>query len=280
MSTPERLAPSQGHAARFGSLLRELRIAQGWTQTELGRQIRMSDSAISKFETGERVPPEDIAESLDRVLKAGGRLLEAWDRINDNPNARWLRRLLSLEANAATILHFSSGIPALLQTERYARAMLARGMSFYGGTLEEKVQYRMQRSSVLHRSDPPVFSALIFESALDLAADTTEVMREQLQHLAETAERPHVHLRVIPNNSRGLVAHGLMSITQPRSGRRRTLYTATFNRGMFSTNPEELAWHEALYEHVQQGALTEEQSRAFIVKSIEEKYPCAPPDLN
>ncbi|MGW1074840.1 helix-turn-helix domain-containing protein [Streptomyces sp. NPDC002537] len=279
MPTPERLTPSKAYAARFGALLRELRIAQGWTQAELGRQVRMSDSAISKFETGERVPPPDIAEMLDKALGANGCLLAEWDGINDNSDARWAHRMLSLEANAASIHHFSIGIPALLQTESYARAFLTRGMSFYGGNLEDKVQFRMQRGRILHREDPPLLSALIFESALDLNASTNEVMREQLQHLAEMSERPHVHLRVILNNSHGLIVHGHMSITKPRSGRMPTLYTATVKRGMFSTDPDELAWHQALFEEVQRGALTEDQSTAFLEKSVEEKYPCSPSSL-
>ncbi|MEU5420276.1 Scr1 family TA system antitoxin-like transcriptional regulator [Streptomyces sp. NPDC020799] len=104
-------------------------------------------------------------------------------------------------------------------------------------------------------------------------------MREQLQHLTEMSEKPHMLLQIIPNTSHGLVAHGLMTIINPRSRRPPTLYTATYNRGIFSANPEEVSWHEALYEHAQRGALNEEQSRAFIAKSIEEKYPCAPHDL-
>ncbi|MCC3769672.1 helix-turn-helix transcriptional regulator [Streptomyces sp. UNOC14_S4] len=276
MSTSKPLDPSRGYAAQFGIVLRELRIARGWTQAELGVEIRLSDSAISKFETGERVPPEDIVDLLDKVLGANGRLIEEWDSISESADARWARRLFAVEASAATIHYFAMDIPPHLQTESYARALLVRGMAFYGGDLEEKVQIRMRRVSALHRDPPPQFSALIYESALGQVAGTAGVMRDQLLCLAKMSEEPHVHLQVIPNNSSGLMAFGNMMITKPRAGKRSTLYTATFNRARFSTNPEELAWHEALYRHVQLGALTEEQSRELIVNSVEEKYPCAP----
>jgi transcriptional regulator with XRE-family HTH domain len=279
MFTPERLFLSQGYTTPFGNLLRELRIAQGLKQSELGKAVSISGSAISKFETGERMPPRDITELLDTVLQAHGRLLRAWDEIKNIANPRWAHRLISLEETAAAIHHFSTGIPAPLQTESYARAIMARGMDFYGGDLEEKVQFRKQRGSSLRHASPPIFSALIFEQALDLVVGTPEVMREQLDHLAEMSEKPHMHLRVIPNDGCGLVIHGHMSIIVPRSGKTPTLYTASFNRANFSTDPDELAWHKALFDHMQQSALTEEQSREFIVKLAEEKYPCAPPAL-
>ncbi|MFI9723573.1 Scr1 family TA system antitoxin-like transcriptional regulator [Streptomyces sp. NPDC052396] len=275
MADPERLDPSQHIVARYGARLREQRLRKGWSRAQLGKAVAMSYSAIAKFEAGERVPTQDIAEGLDRALDAKGSLFEAWDSINDSPDARWARRMKRLEASAGAIRHLTNGIPAFLQTEHYARAVLARGIEIYGGNLEEKVQYRMRMKSILFGLNPPEFSTVIGESALCTVVGTAEIMREQLEHLSLASERPHVHLRVVPFDNHVPVSHGQMTILSPKTGKPPTLYTAMFGRGVFNTNSRDVEWHNALYDHVQREALTEEESRAFIRKAIEEKYPCA-----
>ncbi|MBH1937122.1 helix-turn-helix domain-containing protein [Streptomyces sp. AV19] len=277
MPAPKRLDPSPDIVARFGSMIRDLRLRKGWSRTRLGKEVALSYSAIAKFEAGERIPTPDIAKALDRVLDANGALLEEWDHLNNGPDARWARRLEKLEANAGAIHHLAVGIPVLLQTENYARAMLARGMEFFGGDLEEKVQYRMRRRAVLDAPDPPFFSAVINEAALCLIAGTDAVMREQLEHLVHMSEQPHVHLHVVPFDSRGLVAPGQVTVLFPRTGRPPTLYTVALERGIFSTNSREVQRHEGLYDHVRRGALPETESRTFIRKTVKEKYPCAYP---
>lgn len=50
------------------SKLKELRLAKGLTQTELGRRIRIAPSAISAVEAGDRRPWKNFRKRVARVI--------------------------------------------------------------------------------------------------------------------------------------------------------------------------------------------------------------------
>ncbi|MBC2874204.1 MULTISPECIES: helix-turn-helix domain-containing protein [Streptomyces] len=271
MSDPERLDPSRGVIARYAARLRELRIERGLTRAEVADRVFLSYSAIAKFESGTRFPLEDVAQLLDEVLGADGALFDLWGSVSDTPHARWASRLEKLEAGSREIRHLAGGVPALLQTEAYIRSILGRGMELFGGNLEEKVQFRLRRCDVLHSADPPALSTVVSEAALRMVVESPRVMREQLRHLLRMSERPYVSLRIIPFTSQVFSYIGQATLLFPRVGKP-TLYTVAFEQGVFSTKPSEVAWHASLYDHIYNGALSEETSRAFISKVIEDEY--------
>lgn len=62
--------------------IRELREAKGWTQTELGKQVGVNQSAIDKYESGHIVPP---VNRLYRLADAFGVSLDYLVGRTDNP---------------------------------------------------------------------------------------------------------------------------------------------------------------------------------------------------
>jgi len=53
---------------KFGTTIRELRKARGWSQKELGRRASISNSAVSKIESGQLVPTTETRESIAAAL--------------------------------------------------------------------------------------------------------------------------------------------------------------------------------------------------------------------
>jgi DNA-binding XRE family transcriptional regulator len=79
---PRRLEPSGSLRAYFGWRLRHWRRSRNMTQDALGQRIGYDNSQISKVESGDRWPPEDLAHRSDEVLSTGGELGGLWPLVN------------------------------------------------------------------------------------------------------------------------------------------------------------------------------------------------------
>ncbi len=108
---------------------------------------------------------------------------------------------LALEDDAARIDEWSPQVvPGLLQTDEYAREIIAAGRPGDGAGIQRRVQARMARKPLLSRKDPPapVLTAVIDEAALRRPIGGRDVMRGQLHALLDAARRPNVDVRVLP----------------------------------------------------------------------------------
>ncbi|MEU6173363.1 helix-turn-helix domain-containing protein [Streptantibioticus parmotrematis] len=68
----------QPHA--FGTELRRLRVAAGWSLTRLARQVHYSKGQLSKVETGLKRPSAELARLCDTELSAKGALVDLASR--------------------------------------------------------------------------------------------------------------------------------------------------------------------------------------------------------
>jgi hypothetical protein len=90
-------------------------------------------------------------------------------------------------------------VPGLLQTERYARAMIRSGRpDIDTEEAEKRVRVRMNRQSLLTQDDPLDLWIVLDEAVLHRPVGGRVVMREQLDHLVQVAEWPNVTLQVLP----------------------------------------------------------------------------------
>lgn len=69
------MTPSIEAKERLSSLLREIRTQQGWSQRELGRQLKVSQNAIRDWERHQTFPRY---ENLCEIAKLGG-----YNSVND-----------------------------------------------------------------------------------------------------------------------------------------------------------------------------------------------------
>ncbi|MFG3697412.1 Scr1 family TA system antitoxin-like transcriptional regulator [Micromonospora sp. NPDC047620] len=180
--------------------LRRLRTERGLSQEELARRINYSGSLVGMVEIGRRTPSLDFVRRADEALDSGGLLGRILPLVSVETAPAWFRPWVAVEQEAATLWWFEiSVLPGLLQTEGYARAILAGGGLHCPDQIEQRVTARLQRQQILDRAQPPQLVAVIDEGILRRpVVDQLGVMREQLEHLIALAARPHVHLHVVP----------------------------------------------------------------------------------
>jgi hypothetical protein len=190
-----------------------LREARRITLDEAGQVIRASGSKVSRLETG-RVgfKDRDIADLLTfygvtdeeqrNALRDLARSASArgwWHDYSDVLPA-WFEAYVGLEEAATSIRAYEiQFVPGLLQTEDYARAVTLLG--HHGAPAEEidrRVRLRMARQALLTEPRPTHLWAVLDEAVLRRPAGRPGVMRRQLQHLLEAADRPNVTIQVVP----------------------------------------------------------------------------------
>ncbi|MEU1006028.1 helix-turn-helix domain-containing protein [Streptomyces tibetensis] len=187
----------------------------GLAQDQAARAAGFSAAKLSRIESGKgRRPPteSDVRTLLELygtddyeasvLLKLLQRAGEPgwWQRYDKRLMPEWFDRLVGLQEAAATIRTFEiQYVPGLLQTPAYTRAVVERGLpNAPAGEVERRVELRRHRARLVSRADAPQLWAIIDESVLLRVLGSAEVMREQLAHLVEVAERPNVTLQIVP----------------------------------------------------------------------------------
>ncbi len=90
-------------------------------------------------------------------------------------------------------------IPGLLQTREYARAVIAAlNKGITPDRMDALVELRMRRQELVDRANPPELFFLLDEAAVRRVTGGPDVMRHQLHHLMEVAEKPNVTIDVVP----------------------------------------------------------------------------------
>jgi transcriptional regulator with XRE-family HTH domain len=200
----------------LGTELRRLREAAGVAVTRAAEELDCSVSKISRIETGLSTPRRPEIDTLLRLYEAPDAREELVQLAGEGKQAAWydaygdllapgstLHRFIGLEAGASLVRQFSSGaVPGLLQTERYARAIVTASQPAVSGeALERMIRMRLDRKSVLERKPEPLrIAALVDESVLRRPAHGPGVMREQVEYLCRIVEggSPSIEVRVLP----------------------------------------------------------------------------------
>ncbi|GGS04765.1 transcriptional regulator [Streptomyces humidus] len=199
---------------RIGIELRRLRERAGMTAAEAARSLGTTQAQISNIEanrfgiSAERVrtlahiydcTDESLVEALAGM--AADRTRGWWEEYRDTLPPRLLD-LAELEHHA-TALRVTQviNIPGLLQTPEHARALFREAVPpLRPHEIEFRISHRIKRQAILHREQPPSYTAIVHEAALRMQFGGREVARAQLEHLAEASEQANISLRVIPFN--------------------------------------------------------------------------------
>jgi transcriptional regulator with XRE-family HTH domain len=179
--------------AVLGQRVRRLRQRKGWTQTELAQRALSNKTTISDIELGRQVPDAGQVEKLEAALDADGVIKELHGLLSIGIQESAVVADVERDALAITLWELR-GVPGLLQTADYARAQLR--VSVPVSRLEREVSIRMGRQRVLHSLLSGWF--ILSEAVLHVAYGGREVMRDQLLALETLAERPNLHMQVMP----------------------------------------------------------------------------------
>jgi transcriptional regulator with XRE-family HTH domain len=189
----------------FGKMLKFYRNRSGLTSDQLGTLVNLSGSAIRKIESGRQAPIEPLVDALEAIadLHCDGALRELFDQMSEYLTTGvfpgWFAGWPAKEAAAVRLRTFEPlVIPGLLQTEGYARALLSVRVGITADKVEEDVAARIARQAIHVREKPPQLWVIIDEGVLRRPVGSREIMRDQLRHLAEMAQRPNIVVQVIP----------------------------------------------------------------------------------
>jgi transcriptional regulator with XRE-family HTH domain len=196
----------------LGNQLHRLRESRGITAEQAAESIRGSHSKISRMERG-RVgfKPRDVADLLTLYGVTDAEERAALLNLAKEANARgwwhaysdilplWAEPYVGLEVAASVIRTYQIQIiPGLLQTEGYARALISQGSAVTEEQIARRSELRASRQEILRRPDAPQLWVVVDEGALRRPVGSREVVREQVEHLIEVADRPAVTLQILP----------------------------------------------------------------------------------
>ncbi|MET9534318.1 MULTISPECIES: helix-turn-helix transcriptional regulator [unclassified Streptomyces] len=262
---------------RFAEELRKLRAQHGLSLRQLGDRLGWDYSLFGKMEKGETLGGPEVVQALDQFFGTQGMLLALWElATGDRTQFRErYRQYMALEAEASSLWHFGvSVLPGLLQTEGYAREVLAAG-GIKEPELTQQVEARMGRRELLQAQDAPPFRTILSEAVLRTPLRDLAAWREQLEYLAELAERDGVSVQVLPFRAGpyGLDSTDVWFLRL--AGGRTVAYTENAYRGELIEADGPVERLQRAYDAVRDLALSPAESRKFILRMLEE-VPCDP----
>jgi hypothetical protein len=193
----------------LGNALRQRRDALAMTQGEVARRLGWSSSKVSRLESGQHHFKEwdllkffavyqiDDPQGQERLRELAVVANEpTWWRQWSTVAQQYLQAVVSFEAMAQRIRSYDPVVlHGLLQTEEYARALIARGRGSHAAH-DALVKLRMERQAKFGAATGKRLVCVINEAALRTLVGTPDIMRRQVEHLIGLMSNPRYHLRL------------------------------------------------------------------------------------
>lgn len=273
---------------QLGRALRELRTRAGMSLDGAARTLRRSVRTVGRMERGlgtvrahevramcelYGAEPEVTAQLVGLAAEVGAK---GWWCSYGGTLPDPLELYANLESVARRLREYQPMlVPALLQTRRYASALLAGHPNMPEREQEQQVEARLRRQALLVRTlpEPPRFEAVLSEPVLLATGYGQAIMAEQLRHLAAVSELPHVSIRVVPlaaGMHLGAIAGAFVRLDfPPRSWtdvEPPVVYRESLTGALYLDREEELAAYERAWASLNALALDEEQSHHLITE--------------
>ena len=279
---------------RLAAELRGIRESKGKSGDAVAAALRWSPSKISRYErarTGLR--PGEVERLLDYYGITGPRrtlllgLAEDavqkgwWEEYSDTLSEDYQQFIgLEHEATSIAIWHVDV-VTGLLQTEAYARHIISsysRVEPVAPGMIGRLVRVRMQRQQVLNREDLRL-SVVFDESILKRRIGDDVVMYEQLQRLAQAADRPNVTLQILPLDAQHRVfgeSFVIFGFGADSDAMLQDVVSTEHLKSGFSLEGErETYLHRIAFEMLSEASLDPAASKALILETAESHWSAA-----
>ena len=242
--------------ALFAAELQAARARAGMSRDELAARINYSPSLVGMVENMRRVPRLDFAQRCDEALATTGTFARLHEHLRTAPFPSWFRPFVQHEAEAAALRWYElSLVPGLLQTAGYARAVLCTRVGATEDEIDQAVAARMERQAILDRDDPPLLWAVVDEAVARRPVGGTDVMRAQVEHLAEMAERTNVVVQVIPRSAGAHEGLAGAFVIADFANAPSIVYLETALTGLVVERPEDVSAVTLRYETLKTEAL-------------------------
>jgi transcriptional regulator with XRE-family HTH domain len=269
---------------RLAAELRGIRESKGKSGDAVAAALKWSPSKISRYELARTgLKPQEVERLLDYYGVTGSRrdlLLELaedasrkgwWEEFSDSLSADYQQFIgLEHEASSIAIWHVEA-VPGLLQTEAYARHVISSYSQVEPtapGMIERLVKVRMRRQLALTRDPELQLQVVLDESVLKRRIGSAAVMQEQLQRLADEAERASITLQILPLEAEHTVfaeSFVIFRFGPDNDAMLQDVVSAEHLRNAFSVEGErETYLHRIAFKMLTDSALDASASRALI----------------
>ncbi len=259
----------------FGSELKRQREAVALTQQQLGERVYVSGTYIGQIEAAVRKPQLDLAQRIDSELGTDGLLTRMCrELIDSSPHAPYFADAAALEVEALTISEYApTRIPGLLQTEEYARALMAPSASLLldSALVETRIRARTDRAALLDEPTKPVLWVVLHETVLRVPVGGQALLARQLTHLASLVRRERILVQVLPFSANAHAASGSMFVLMTFEDAPPVAYSEGQYSGQLLDSPALVAKYQLTYDLIRAAALSPEASLALI-ESVAEDY--------
>ncbi|MCP2245014.1 Helix-turn-helix domain-containing protein [Lentzea aerocolonigenes] len=273
LAMPKRFSTARGR--EFGDGLRAAIAATGMTSRAVAELVGWQEAKVSDLVNGKggatelelavllgvcRTPPDE-REHLLALFRATN--VKGWLQEHGAAEPILPRTLIHHEAIAKSLVSWQPlVVHGLLQIPDYTRAVVEASANVPDDEVEERVAARAVRKKALRSQLKATF--YLHESVLRTPVGGEEVMRAQLEHLAQVSMRPYVVVRVVPTSIGAHAGHsGPFSLLRFHKIEP-VVFVESENASLIIESPLPLKSYDAVVESLARTALDEEQSRSLI----------------
>ncbi|MFB7470961.1 helix-turn-helix domain-containing protein [Kitasatospora sp. NPDC056184] len=273
---------------RLGSELRRLRERTGLQAKAAADTLRFSATKISRIESGQTTLKEsdvrallelygvtDEAELRQFISLTRRSTQRGWWHDYGDALPDWFQTYVGMESDAARIRAYEIElVPGLLQTADYARAIFRISPSAPSADeIERRVKLRIQRQEIFHRADPPSVRTILNEAVLRRPIGGPHVMRDQVLHLIELAEKYDVAIQVLPftagtHASMSMAFHILSFADVPGD----VVYVEALTSSLYMERESDIAHHELVFARLSESAMSPQDSLSWMQNLATEGY--------
>lgn len=254
----------------LAEILRTLRKQAGMTGEQVSARSTMSQSKISKIETGKVVPsivdvgsfleavdaPADLREEIVALARLANTEFQDVRSLLRKGLEKKQHELAGLEVTSTDLRYFLPVIiTALLSTPEYIRASLARTRV----DTSKAVAKKLERQAVLH-DESKSFTFLLTEAAIRWTLCPPPLMALQVDRLVSLSHLPNIRVGVIPI--------GIYSNQGPLNTftvyDNRLVTAETFGGVVMMRDPRDVAFHRELFSHFEGLAVFRDEARAHL----------------
>ncbi|MGK4580749.1 DUF5753 domain-containing protein [Kitasatospora sp. HPMI-4] len=242
------------------------------TLEALAARVPVSRSHLARIETAASMPPPELPALLDAEFKTEI-FVGLYNIARREAHPDRYRRRMELEARARVIEEFSPLVPGLVQTEDYARALFrVSNPRATDDEVDDKVNARMSRQSLLRSDAPPDLSVILDEAAIRRPIGGPAVMRAQLEVLVVLAEGATTLVQVLPfaHGEHALLGGSLTLLTLDDSSA--VAYEESIGTGTLLEETPDVTTHRRAYDLVRASALSP-RSSATLIREVMEALP-------
>jgi transcriptional regulator with XRE-family HTH domain len=273
-----RLDPAQAGEDRqnLADALRDLRKASGLSGDRLARRCGMSQSKVSRIETGRLLPsvvdvdrmlhalgvdPATCVELLALARVANAEYQDVRASVRRGLHHRQ-RELSALEADASEMYHFLPAlITGLLQIPEYMRAAIYTPVAPASSDPSLAIALKLERQAILHDKSKH-FEFLLTESAVRWQLCDPPIMALQIDRLVSLSWLSNVRLGVVPLTARlgDGAYHTFVTYDE------RLVTIELFTGQLVLRDPKDVAHYRHLFAFFGKHALWDDAARRFLAE--------------